>query len=173
MLLATLPLLAACGSDRTSFAPPCPTPALVRPLAEIARYRPGSLDLRDQVVRARVYDISGTCTFNKDGTAVDTDVQVSVEAARGPAFEGTSMGLPVFVAVTLGDEVRDKTLFTLPIKFDGNVDTVRAQSQSIHMILPVSPSLSSAAYGIVAGFQLSPQEAQAARQVSGAAARPR
>jgi hypothetical protein len=173
LLLLGAPLLGSCGPDRTAFAPPCPAPALVRPLAELSRFRPGSRDQRDLVVHARVYDITGVCKFNKDGSAVDTDVQVSVEAVRGPAFDGDSMGLPVFIAVTLSDDVRDKKLFTLPIRFEGNVDSVRAQSQAIHMVLPVSANLSSAAYGVVAGFQLSPEEVDTARQAPANKAAPR
>ena len=41
--------------------PPLGRAGLLKPLAELTRYRAGSQDLRDLIVRARIVDIVGRC----------------------------------------------------------------------------------------------------------------
>jgi len=150
--------LASCGPQRNQFAPACPVPGLVGPLAELARYRGGSPDLRDLAVRARIVDITGTCEPGDDKASVVTTAHVVVEVTRGPAMQGDAIQLPVFVAVTDAGAVLDKTLFWLPVEFAANRDTVRAAGKEVRMEIPVTPQKSGAAYSIVAGFQLTPEE---------------
>jgi hypothetical protein len=157
-------ILASCSSQRNVFAPACPVPGLVRPLAELTRYQTGSRDIRDLVVRARIIDITGKCEPGDDNGTVVTHVQVVVDVARGPGLQGDGISLPVFVAVSDAGAIRDKILFTLPVVFPRNVDTTRAAGQEIRMEVPVSAQKSGAAYGIIAGFQLSPEEVAAWRR---------
>jgi len=90
--------------------------------------------------------------------------QVLMEVTRGPAMEGLTYALPLFVAVTDADAIRDKQVYALSIEFTRNVDTARALSQEVRMELPVTPEKSAAAYGIIAGFQLTPDELVALRR---------
>lgn len=163
LLLVAL-ILVSCSSQRNVFAPACPTPGLVRPLAELARYQGGSRDIRDLIVRARIIDITGKCEPGDDSNTVVTHVQVVVESARGPAMQAEGIALPVFVAVTDTGAIRDKILFEVPVVFPRNVDTARAAGQEIRMEIPVTPQKSGAAYGIIAGFQLTPAEVAAWRR---------
>jgi hypothetical protein len=156
--------LAACSTERNRFAPACPVPGLVKPLVELTRYRGGSRDIRDLVVRARIIDITGTCEPGEDPTTVVTTAQVVVDVSRGPALQGDAIDLPVFVAVTDAGAIRDKTLFWLPVTFEHNVDTARAAGKEIRMEIPVTAEKSGAAYGIIAGFQLTPEEIAAWRR---------
>jgi hypothetical protein len=159
--------LTSCGLKNDQFAPACPVPGLVKPLSELARFRPGSQDIRDLVVRARIVDITGKCEPGDDpNRQVVTTVQVVTEVARGPAMQGQEYDLPVFVAVTdsTTGAILDKTLFYMPIDFQRNVDLARATSKEVRMEIPVSPRKSGAAYGIVAGFQLTPDEVAAWRR---------
>jgi hypothetical protein len=158
--------LASCGSEKNQFAPACPAPGLVKPLAELDRYRAGSQDLRDLIVRARIIDINGKCEPGDTQRTVVTTVQVVIEVVRGPAMAGLDYDLPVFVAVTDGESgaILDKTLFTLPVEFVRNVDLARATSEDVRMEIPVTPEKSGAAYGVIAGFQLSPEEVAAWRR---------
>lgn len=162
--LLTALVLGSCGPQRNQFAPACPVPGLVRPLTELTRYRGGSQDIRELVIRARIIDITGKCEPGSDNSTVVTTAQVVVEATRGPAMQGDAIGLPVFVAVSDSGAVLDKILFTMPVEFARNVDTVRAASREIRMEIPVTPQKSGAAYGIVGGFQLSPEEVAAWRR---------
>lgn len=154
----------SCGPGRNQFAPACPMPGLVKPLAELTRYRGASRDLRDLIVRARIADVIGKCKPGDDNTTVVTTAQVIVDATRGPAMQGDGIGLPVFVAVTDSGTILDKTLFELPVQFGPNVDIARAASQEIRMEIPVTAQKSGAAYGIIGGFQLTPDEVAAWRR---------
>ena len=156
-------LVAACAPGRAQFAPICPVPGLVKPLAELVRYRGGSRDVRDLEVRARIADIAGTCKPGQADT-VRATVKVVADVFRGPALTGDEYRLPAFVAVTEGGDIRDKTLFWLPVEFPRGRDSVRVSSAEIELELPVSQSRTAAAYGIVAGFQLTPEEVEAFRR---------
>jgi len=164
--LLTALVLASCGAEKMQFAPACPAPGLVKPLAELDRYRPGSQDVRDLIVRARIVDITGKCEPGDNEHTIVTTVKVVVEVARGPAMEGLDYNLPVFVAVTdsASGAILDKTLFTLPVEFVRNVDLARATSNEVRMEIPVTPQKSGAAYGVIAGIQLSPDEVAAWRR---------
>jgi hypothetical protein len=148
---------ASCGPGKGQFAPACPVPGLVKPLAELSRFRGASTDLRELVVRARVVDITGDCEPGDNDTVL-TNAKVVVEATRGPAMQGDAISLPVFVAVTDAGGIYDKKLFWVPVEFAPNIDTARGTGQEVRMEIPVTPQKSAAAYGIVAGFQLTPAE---------------
>jgi hypothetical protein len=156
--------LGSCGPARDQFAPACPIPGLVKPLADLARYRSGAQDYRDLVIRAQISDIVGKCEPGSDRNTIVATAQVVVDATRGPAMQGNALTLPVFLAVTDTGAVRDKTLFSLPVTFAPNVDTARAVSNEIRMEIPVTPQKSGAAYGIIGGFQLTPEEVAAWRR---------
>jgi hypothetical protein len=136
----------------------------VRPLAELARYRGPSTDLRELVVRARVVDIVGNCEAGDSANSVVTTAKVVVDAVRGPAMQGDGISLPVFVAVTDSGAIYDKKLFWVPVEFPPNIDTARGTGEEVRMEIPITPQKSAAAYGIVAGFQLTPEEIAAWRR---------
>ncbi len=162
LLIAVAP--ASCGPARDQFAPACPVPALVGPLANLSRYSGASPDIRDLVIRARIADITGRCEEGDNPNTVVTTAQVVVDATRGPAMQGDAISLPVFVAITDSGTILDKTLFWVPVTFVHNVDTARATGKEVRMEIPVTQQKSAAAYGIVAGFQLSPEEIAAWRR---------
>jgi hypothetical protein len=151
-------VLGSCGPEKGKFAPACPVPGLLKPLVELARYRGDSKDFRNLIIRARIVDIVGKCMPGDNADTVVTTVQVVVDATRGPAMAGNVVGLPVFVAITEGDAIGDKALFSLVVEFPSNVDTTRVASKEIRMEIPVTPQKSAAAYTLVAGFQLAPAE---------------
>jgi hypothetical protein len=156
--------VASCGPAQNQFAPACPVPGLVKPLSELTRYRSASQDLPDLVIRSRIVDIAGKCQEGDSRNTVVAFVQVVVDATRGPAMQGDAIALPVFVAITDADAIQDKKLFYLPVEFPPNVDTARAASPEIRMEIPVTTQKTAAAYGVIAGFQLTPEEVAAWRR---------
>ncbi|HET6308506.1 MAG TPA: hypothetical protein VFG12_15055 [Rhodopila sp.] len=162
-----LPLF-GCGPQQNQFAPLCPTAALLPSLADVTRYAgPGPThDVTDLVFQGRVIAVNGSCEAGDDPKVLPAKVQVSISVRRGPAMKGREADVPVFLAVTEGETVRDKKVFPLHIAFPPNVEQFTITSPEIDLNLPVSAKKSGLAYGVIAGFQLTPEELAANRQAS-------
>ena len=158
--------LAGCGPAANEFAPPCPRPSLVQGLSELTRYRANSSgqDLTDMVIQGRLVDLGGECRMtDKKSLRVETVVTVKVEFVRGPAMTGRDADVTAFLAVTEGDTVLDKRLLPVHVSFPANVDQVVLTSPEVMLVLPTTAAKSPAAFGLTAGFQLSPEELAANR----------
>jgi hypothetical protein len=168
-LLALILPLFGCGPGRNEFAPACPVARLVPALADLTRYatQGAGHDVTDLVLQARVTNVDGTCQASDEKTKIAATVRISVSVLRGPAMRGREADVPVFVAVAEGDTVRDKQVFPVHIIFPPNVDRLTITSPPIDMALPVSQNITGAAYRIISGFQLTPDELAISRQASG------
>ena len=166
--LMLLPLF-GCGPGRNEFAPVCPSVRLIPALADVTRYASSgpSHDVTDMVVQGRVVGVRGSCTAGDDTSVLPAKVQIAISVLRGPAMRGREADLPVFLAVTEGETVRDKQVFLVHVVFPPNVDRLTMSSPDIDMGLPVTPSVTGASYGIIAGFQLTPDELANNRHASG------
>lgn len=163
--LLLLPALAACGlGDETAFAPSCPQPVILRDAGDLHRFRGAGRDLTDTVLEGRITGVSGSC--KRDGsTAVAATVNVGMELTRGPAAQGRAADVAFFVAVSEGERVLDKQVYTLQARFPENTDRVRLTGDSVDLLLPVSRTKDASAYRIVVGFQLTPAELEMNRQM--------
>jgi hypothetical protein len=158
---AVLLLLASgCAAPRDQFAPACPRLAFLTPTADLALFRPGSdtHDLTALMLAGRMQDIKGECHPGKETNTVEATVTVSAELTRGPAMNGNAAEVPLYVAVIEGDRILDKHVYPLVAAFPSNVDRVGVTTPKVLMVLPVTPTKSAAAYQILAGFQLTPDE---------------
>jgi hypothetical protein len=157
------------GPDRNAFAPLCPTARLIPELADVTRYAgPGPThDLTDLILQARVTAVNGQCKAGDDDSILPATVVVSISVQRGPAMQGREADVPVFLAVTEGDSIRDKKVFPVHVVFPPNVDRLRMNSGDINLDLPVSSDKSGTAYAIIAGFQLTPDELATNRRAGG------
>lgn len=164
-LVVLLTSLAGCGPERNQFAPACPTPSLPAVTSDVAFFRPGSSgkDLTDLMFSGRMAGIHGECKNGPDKGTLQTTVSIGIEVARGPALRGNQVEVPVYLAVTDGDLILDKRVFALRGEFPSNVDRLTIGSGELVMILPVTPSKSGAAYSVLAGFQLTPEQLAAVR----------
>ncbi len=169
-LALCLPLL-GCGPGRNEFAPVCPSAMLVPELADLTRFaadHPGAgHDITDIVVHARIVRVDGKCSPGDSPSVLGATVQISISVQRGPAMIGREADVPVFVAVTQGDTVRDKQQLPVHVVFPPNVDRLTLTSQPIDLGLPVGEGVNGAAYGVIAGFQLTPDELAANRRAKG------
>jgi hypothetical protein len=163
LIAVLLPLLAGCGPARNQFAPACPHPAFLADAADLDTYRPGTApdgphDLTDLVLHARIVGVNGNCREGDTKAQLATTVNVVVELTRGPAMAGRETDVPVFVAVTEGDAILDKHVHLMHAAFPSNVDRVTLGTGEIALTLPVSPTKSGAAYTVLGGFQLTPDQ---------------
>ena len=163
-----LPLF-GCGNGHNDFPPQCPVAKLVPELADLNRYAgPGPThDLTDLILQARVVGLDGKCQSAEDKSVLPTTVSVSIALQRGPAMKGRDADVPVFLAVVEGESIRDKHVYHVHLTFPPNVDRMTITSPPVDLTLPVSPEKSGAAYGVIAGFQLTPDELAANRHGTG------
>jgi hypothetical protein len=124
-------------------------------------------DVTDLIVQGRVIGVNGSCQAGDDKSVLPAKVQITISVQRGPAMRGREADVPVFLAVTEGETVRDKQVFPVHVVFPPNVDRLTMSSPEIDMGLPVTRSKNGASYGIIAGFQLTPEELAANRHASG------
>ena len=154
-----LPLLAACGPARNQFAPPCPGQAILGDAADYDLHRAGGArDLTDLVLHARIVGMQGSCREGDKRNQLVVTVNVVVELTRGPAMQGRDADVPVFLAVTDGDTILDKQAYLMHVTFPSNVDRVTMTPGDVTLLLPVTPTKSGAAYTILTGFQLTPDQ---------------
>ncbi len=111
--------------------------------------------------------MKGKCQAGDDKSLLPAEVQISISVQRGPAMKGRDADVPVFLAVTEGETVRDKKVFPVHVQFPPNVDRLLISSADIDLDLPVSKQKSGASYGVIAGFQLTPDELAANRRAGG------
>ena len=163
LLAALLSLTAACGPKRDVFAPPCPGQAILGDAANFDAYRPSNnagavSDLTDLVLHARIVGIQGSCQPGDRKDQLAVTASVGVDLTRGPAMVGREIDVPVFVAVTEGGSIVDKHVYLVHVAFPSNVDRITLTPGGINLLLPVTSEKTGAAYTIVAGFQLSPDQ---------------
>jgi hypothetical protein len=162
LLAGLLPLLAGCGPGKDEFAPVCPRADLLREAADIGRYRDESAgatqDIRDLVLSGRITAISGKCQPGDSATQLAADVSVTMQFTRGPAMQGRETDVPIFLAITAGDQIFTKKTYPVHVVFAANVDQATGTTEPVHMVFPISPTKSGAAYTVLAGFQLTEQE---------------
>lgn len=171
LIAALLPLLAACGPGRNEFAPACPGRAFLGDAANIDIYRSnasgGGHDLSELVLQGRVVGMRGSCREGGKKAQLAVTVAPAFELTRGPAMSGRQIDVPVFVAVVEGNTVLDKRIYQMRAVFPSNVDRVTLTTGDADFVLPVSGERSGAAYTIVTGFQLTPEQAAANRRNRG------
>jgi hypothetical protein len=163
---ALLPVVSACAPDRDQFPPACPSLAFLAPTADLSVFRPGSdpRDLTALMLAGRMLAIKGQCRPGDKKNTVEATLTVGVELTRGPAMPSNRANVPVYVAVTEGERILDKHVYTLDATFPSNVDRVVVSTPEVFMVLPVTPAKSAAAYSVLAGFQLTPDEFAGSRR---------
>lgn len=166
--LMLLPLF-GCGPERNAFAPQCPSARLIPQLADLSRYAgPGPThDVTDLIVQARLMSVQGSCVNGDDKSMLPAKVVVAISVQRGPSMSGREADVPVFLAITEGETVLAKQIFPVHVVFPPNVDRLTMSSPEIDMDLPVSRSKTAAAYTVIAGFQLTPDELAANHHANG------
>lgn len=164
LAVAPVMFLAGCGGGGVDqFAPACPRPAILRDANDLQRFRGNGRDFLDTSLQGRITSVTGSCQQDGRGT-VSATVQVGVELSRGPAAVGRSTTVSFFVAVSQGDQVLDKQVYTIEAAFPENTDRLRLTGDSVTLRLPVSKTIRADSYQVTAGFQLTPAELAANRR---------
>ena len=145
-----------CQSD-DKFPPICPSLALLKDAADLSRYAGAGRDVSDLVVQARLTAVPAACS-RADPTHVRAQLEVAMDLTRGPAAQGGRVVAPYFVGVTEGSRVLDEQDYQMVANFPSNIDQVHVTSDTIDLLLPVTPQKTAATYQIFVGFRLTPEE---------------
>ena len=155
--------LASCGGGDGEFAPACPGASIVRDGGDLRRYRGPGQDLTDLVLEARITGFKGRCG-RADAGAVLATVAVGIELTRGPAARGRITEISYFVAVSQGERILDKRVFSVGAEFPSNTERVRLTGDEVELRLPTPAGTDASAYRIQVGLQLTPEELEANRR---------
>jgi len=157
VLALALPiLLAGCFGKTSAETATCPSGAATPGLDVAPQFGPGPGRTRNDVVAAaRILAVRTNCSEESGGIHVDVDVAFSV--VRGsPQLRQTQF--TYFVAVVdSASNIWNETRFVLPVNFAG-AESFQAMDDKITIHLPVKHPAEGANYGVIAGFQLTPDQ---------------
>ena len=115
--LALLPAFSGCAFLDEGSPNVCPSTAILDGPGELVRFAPGSSGSpADVLFRTKMKTISGVCDV--DEKSVDMELQIAMEAARGPANAKGEASFVYFVAILDKDKnVLTRTKFPMIAKF--------------------------------------------------------
>jgi hypothetical protein len=167
-LIGVLPLIAACSGngkgpgaeaqaagDTPALA--CPKVTIPDETREVTQFRAGGArDMTDVISRAAVLEYGGGCEYGDKGVTVNLNLVLGAE--RGPAARDTQGAYQYFVAITdPAGRIIGKQQFDTTIAFSPNVGKGGSTEELVQQI-PLAQGSSAAGYGIVVGFQLTPEQ---------------
>ncbi|MGH9206870.1 MAG: hypothetical protein ACRD1G_09975 [Acidimicrobiales bacterium] len=150
-------LLGGCFSGTTAV---CPRIAIVPDLKSIAKFGPGpGRDVQDIDYGARMLAATVSCSFDKKKGGLDVATKLGITALRGkPAIRKGQV--TYFVAVVDRREtILSKRDFVIDITFPTSQPRVEVTEEHDEFI-PMPQTGTGAEYGILFGFQLTPEELQ-------------
>jgi hypothetical protein len=134
----------------------CPVVAIPDDLARVSHFQGQGTDFANLTVAARLSDIKGGCTFDKDG--VSLDMTVSLVAQSGPAMTDRNADFAYFVAILdPAGKIVAKRVFPAPIAFPEG-QTRRGSIETIDERIPLKDYHEAGNYRVEIGFQLSEEE---------------
>ena len=149
--------LSGCGLFDKKTAVACPQYVLASDAATVTRFREGpGRDLTDVISQAEIGGVLLNCKPQKE--AVDIDLQIAVNAIRGPADRSRVAEFSYFVALVGPDQnILVQEPFTVRFDFrDNRTQLVTREEIAPH--LPLSDPRQASSYRIWIGFQMTPEE---------------
>jgi len=156
-LLVGLGVLAGCSSSGEKFAPACPHVAILADAGDLTRFNGRGQDVTDMVLDGRITGVGGDCERGDAGILV-TNIAVALEITRGPAAQGSTADFGYFIAVSRNGTILDKKVYSEHAEFPSNVNRLKLTGDKVELRMPITPTMSGAAYNVLVGFQLTPDE---------------
>lgn len=157
-LLMPAAVLAGCSMFSKPDPRPCPRVSVLNEAQRVTEYRPGpGRDLIDVAYVGQIDTLKSQCRYQDAQLTVGTEVTVLAE--RGPAADGPTTTLPVFIAVTRAgqEDILAKEVFDTAIEFPSGLrqgQAVGEYEQSLHL----KEGETGADYEIIVGFQLTEEQ---------------
>jgi hypothetical protein len=160
--IASLALLAACGSSRDKDkAADCPSALIAPNLDSYTVARPGATNPQDIQFGVKLASARAGCHGEKGGVRVDTAIDFVV-IRTDPQFR--SGDFTYFVAISdRAQNILAKENFALRVDFAQKQDRIRI-TDTITEHLPLKDPASAGSYVVLVGLQLSQQQLDTNRQ---------
>jgi hypothetical protein len=160
---ALLVATAACSSSQPAPPAACPRVAVLDELAELVRFRSGAgRDLTDIELQARFSGFAFGCRY--DRTAVTVEIDLSIEATRGPATPASKASFQYFAAVTNpAGEIVAKEIFDAEVEFKGNA-TRLVVADELAQRIPLIDRTTGPNWSVLLGLQLTEDQRDWVRQ---------
>ncbi len=136
----------------------CPQTAILDGPGELVRFAPGSPgNPGDVLFRTKMKSISGLCDIDQK-KGVDMELQIAMEAARGPANANGEAQFAYFVAILDGDKtVLTRTKFPMIARFQRQ-ETSLDFTESVTVTIPLKKDTQAKDYIVYLGFEMTPEE---------------
>lgn len=159
-------LLLAVGACSSTVPPPaggCPKVAVLGDLAELVRFRAGGgRDLTDVEFSAKFSSFAFGCRYEKDSVTVEIDVEI--DAGRGPAMSQSKTAFQYFAAVTNpAGEIVAKEPFNAEVEFKGNTTKLVVADELVQRI-PLIDRTTGPNWSVLLGMQLTDEQREWARR---------
>jgi hypothetical protein len=159
-ILAVLVLASACSSDKDKAAAQvvCPSGVTPKESASVTRFRDGpGRDATDVVMEGEILGILVQCKRDKQSTVVD--LQVGLQATRGPADRSKIADLEYWVAIVDADKnIVERVTSRVRFEFKDNLTQLRMRAEDLEPVIPASDPKKAGSYEIMVGLQLTPEE---------------
>jgi hypothetical protein len=160
-LLPLLPLLLSGCLNRVR--PPCPSTAILADTAVFTQFRPGApADPSGVQYTAALTSVSTRCDVDDKQGQTDSRLDLEFRATRAPSADAASYKVPYFVAVTQGNRIIDKKMYSINFDFAPGAATATASDTVDHTLIALETGHPPTDYQLLAGFQIS--DAQRAYQ---------
>ncbi len=165
LALSMLALVCGCAEDDpNAFAPECVPVGILGDAADLSTYAGPSHDLATLVTQASIAGVNGACSDAGHGHALNTRASLVIGVLRGPAASMRSVSIPYFIAVLHGNAIVEKHNLSVEAVFPPNVDRLALRTDPLQLLLPISRRMSSDAWRLEVGLQLTPEQLAYNRQ---------
>lgn len=150
-------LVSSCQSEKKLQF--CPGMSSVLDAVVVTQFKPGApADPNSALYTATISDVSGNCSFDKQGKSSDSSVDVDFTATRPVAGAAIEYAVPYFVAVTQSTRIITRTTRSVTISFAEGATTATAEDHigSVHLVTDGNNKPYD--YQILVGFQLTKEQ---------------
>jgi len=158
LAVSALAALTACADDGHPSPTKlyCPNVAVLQQTSQLDAFLPSRPDVSGQITEALVTGVAGSCDLEAKKQLARVTFKIGFDATNGPANHFEPLDLPYFVSIVDGDQIASKSLYQIPISFEGNISSAAAASRTMTVELPNVPE--TANIQVLVGFQLTPEQ---------------
>jgi len=137
----------------------CPAWTSVLDAVVVTQFKPGApADPANALYTAKISNVDGDCTFDKQGKTANSSIDVSFTATRPAPGDAVTYTVPYFVAVTQSTRIITRSARTVTFNFDAGATTATAEESISDIDLVTDGNNKPYDYQILVGFQLTKQQ---------------